>query len=334
VEGVYVDNSNEVEVQKLRLTTIDRISEAMSLMKDGKPAKPLIATSITDIKSSVARNDERVVALLKDLEGQVTEAFSRKDWFDKWGVHYLPSLMRAHLLQLCNNFKDPGVQVYGGKVFNQLRDEADSIFCKLPPPKPSRTPSSGTTVQSMSVYNNSCNPCFDGNALVLMDNGTLKKVKLICKGDRVMSPYGATEVVCVVKTNCYQGKAELVELNGGLVITPWHPVKIQGKWKFPADLGQVVERSCPAVYSFVLKDKHVMLINGIQCVTLGHDFEEEGVKHPYFGSDLVIKDLQCMHGWRSGLVELNSGCLVLDVDTKLVCGLRSDKPNRPVDVAA
>ena len=31
----------------------------------------------------------------------------------KWGKHYLQSLQRAHELQQCNNFKDPGVQFYG-----------------------------------------------------------------------------------------------------------------------------------------------------------------------------------------------------------------------------
>merc|ERR1719359_543228 len=43
---------------------------------------------------------------LEDLEGQVSEAISRQDWFARWGRHYLPSLQRAHELQQCNNFKD------------------------------------------------------------------------------------------------------------------------------------------------------------------------------------------------------------------------------------
>ncbi len=41
----------------------------------------------------------RVEALLADLEGQVTQAVSREDWFRKWGRHYLPSLQRAHELR-------------------------------------------------------------------------------------------------------------------------------------------------------------------------------------------------------------------------------------------
>lgn len=43
--------------------------------------------------------------LLKDFTGQVSEACSRSDWFNKWGKHYLLSLGRSHELQQANNFK-------------------------------------------------------------------------------------------------------------------------------------------------------------------------------------------------------------------------------------
>ena len=68
---------------------------------------------------SAVVSNEWTKGLLEDLEGQVridnfeflrfrfhsslwrqvTAALSRKDWFQKWGVHYLPSLARAHILQ-------------------------------------------------------------------------------------------------------------------------------------------------------------------------------------------------------------------------------------------
>ena len=38
--------------------------------------------------------DEYINDLVKDLNGQVQEAISREDWFNKWGVHFLPSLTR------------------------------------------------------------------------------------------------------------------------------------------------------------------------------------------------------------------------------------------------
>ncbi|CAF2783679.1 unnamed protein product [Rotaria sp. Silwood2] len=62
------------------------------------------------MKLAANGDDDFIKDLLADLTGQVQEALGKQEWFNKWGVHYLPSLTRAHLLQLCNNFKDPGVQ--------------------------------------------------------------------------------------------------------------------------------------------------------------------------------------------------------------------------------
>merc|ERR1719330_187022 len=84
--------------------------------------------------------------LMEDLTGQVSEALSRPDWYLRWGVHYLPSLMFAHLSQQCNNFKDAGVQFYGGRLFKQLREAADRIFIELPPPTPTAVPPTPSVV--------------------------------------------------------------------------------------------------------------------------------------------------------------------------------------------
>jgi len=310
----------EVERHRHRLEAIDCIRRGVVLMKekDQQQAQKIVKNLIQQIKGSATNSNPNVQALLKDLEGQVTEAFSKSDWFTKWGVHYLPSLVNAHLLQICNNFKDPGVQVYGGKLFTELRDKADDIFVKLPPPKPSHHTTA--PVQNMAVYHRSGGVCFHGESMVQMANGKQKMVKDITKGSRVMTPSGKAEVLCVVKTHCLGNTTSLVQL-GGLLITPFHPVRINGKWEFPCNLGQVMERPCTAVFSFVLKEKHIMIINGIECVTLGHDFQNEVVQHPYFGSRRVIEDLEKMRGWNSGVVDLQSGCLVHDSATSLVCGL-------------
>jgi hypothetical protein len=39
-------------------------------------------------------NDKYLTDLLTDLTGQVKQAFSQYDWFEKWGRHYLPSITR------------------------------------------------------------------------------------------------------------------------------------------------------------------------------------------------------------------------------------------------
>jgi len=121
-----------------------------------------IRDTIELVKSSPACEEENTKALLEDMCGQTLEAVSKAEYFNKWGVHYMPSLMFAHRLQQCNNFKDPGVQVYGGSLFAEIRDEADDIFNNLPAPTPSvRSRShqvSHAAPVSMSAYNN----CYGG----------------------------------------------------------------------------------------------------------------------------------------------------------------------------
>merc|ERR1712045_702080 len=78
-------------------------------------------------------------ALYQDLRGQATEAISTRDYYNSWGKHYLLSLATAHLHQFCNNFKDPGVQLYGrGSLFSETQETLDDIFAKVPPPVASR----------------------------------------------------------------------------------------------------------------------------------------------------------------------------------------------------
>jgi len=316
---------------------VDRIRLALSKTKndDVKPAKQIVNRLIQEIGLSPIRKEVYVVDLLKDLQGQITEAFSREDWYKKWGKHFLPSLMRAHLLQHCNNFKDPGVQHYAGKFFSQIRDQMDDLFCTLPPPKPSfkinapdlqkNTYSHVAPPVSMHQYHNPSSGCIGGGCSVSMANGTIKKVEEIKKDDLVSSTDGkSSKVLCVVKSYCHNGKAQLVELEGGLLITAWHPVRIENRWYFPCHLGKLVEKSCQVVYNFVLENEHVVIVNGVECVTLGHGFEGDVIEHPYFGTKRVIEDLQNLSGWDSGVVELRSTSFVRNKTTGLVFSLRED----------
>lgn len=167
----------------------------------------MVERVVRDIQASGCE-DQRIGALIQDLTGQVLESISRKEWYDKWGVHYLPSLCRAHLLQYCANFKDPGLQFYGGALFKALQNEADDIFVKMPPPTPSvvarpatagvrRGATHGPTrtraaapLQSMSAYHNCSGGCFRGDCIVAMADGTAKTVATVRKGDMVEVPGG------------------------------------------------------------------------------------------------------------------------------------------------
>jgi len=104
-----------------------------------------------ELRSSPAIVLDTTQALNEDIQGQSSEALSRHEWYWRWGFHYLPSVVFAHKLQMCNNFKDPGVQHYGGDLFRSIRDEADDIFCKLPAPKPTARTYNRTSTSSFSA---------------------------------------------------------------------------------------------------------------------------------------------------------------------------------------
>lgn len=126
----------EIKVQEVRLKFAELIAEIVSsVTRDGSNVAQVSegVSRFDEISNSIS--DSRILALKEDIKGQVREATSRADWYSKWGLHYLQSLARAHLTQQCNNFKDPGVQTYGGELFNKERDIADDVFVSLPPPE-------------------------------------------------------------------------------------------------------------------------------------------------------------------------------------------------------
>eukprot|EP01134_Creolimax_fragrantissima_P007472 CFRG7472T1 len=278
--------------------------------------------------------------IFADINGQISLALSRNDWFNKWGWHYILSLARSYQLQQCSNFKDPGLQGYGGGIiFTHFQDIADDNFNRLPPPVPSikLRLSNGSTGQtgpiSMRVYNNNNAPCFHGNALVHMSDGTYKKVKDIVKGDRLLAPTRANvpsrtdahdEIVCVVRTVLDEEKKSLmVTLPTGLCLTPWHPIRQDGVWKFPADIEPPAFLHVDAVYSFVIaRTQRSIIINDTECAVLGHGLtENDVVAHSYFGTNAVVNDLMLMNGWEKGLITVTG--VIRNPHNGYVCGLQS-----------
>lgn len=357
--GEKLASTDLVEPHRCRLAFVDALEKAASIAKldSGlnlsedklEEAQNIIKEVATQILASGMKDDEKVAALLEDVQGQCCEALSRLDYWKKWGRHYTPSVMFAHRLQQCNNFKDPGVQFYGGQVFRDLQTTADNAFDSLPAPKltpamwrytgngrvimnpsfvhPTRTtPRTGAApapAVSMAAYNDRYSGCIDGSSLTALASGEPRYVSDVAKGDRLAAFGGkVVDVICVVRTRCNAGHAALVELPGGLRLTPYHPVQVSGKWCFPADLAAAQVFPCDAVYSFVLQGAPDLLAGGVPCIGLGHGIEEGAAKHSYFGTDRVLMDLESLPGYGSGHVELPEGCFVRDPETGIVCGLR------------
>ncbi len=284
-------------------------------------------------------------AFFKDMQGEVPLALDRKT-LRRWGYHFLRSLLAAHRLRLCNNFKDPGVQEYATPLLRHYQYIANDVFNRLPPPAGT---GSGIRIQEMSALNSTDNPCMHGDTLVHMADGSLKKAKDVQQGDQVLtglparsataaSPSNSSSesamVLCVVKTLCSGGQASLVTLpRSGLRVTPYHPVFVGGRWQFPVDLAAATVQACEAVYSFVLAgSRHSsVLINDVPCISLGHGITDDPVAaHPYF-AQAALQDLYHMPGWEQGCITFKPGCLLRQpspadgVHPGLVCGFDSTK---------
>jgi len=323
-------------------------------------ATALVQDWISSAETSTVASEPRVLGLLEDMKGQVSEAISRQDYYERWGKHYIPSLATAHRDQKANNFKDPGVQRYGGELFTSLRDEADDVFMSLPPPE-RENPESDPVFQqylsqaglagaaasvapapraavNMAVYNNAYGGCFDGNCVARVkqtgeDREKWVPVRSLRRGDLVVVPGtdGANSVAtieCVVETRFPTKCAELVAIPsphsdlGPALSTPFHPVRLpDSKWRFPLDVHDPVEVSCEAVYTFILNSGHVMSINGVDYCTLGHGFAGPKIGHSFFGArEKVTRNLMQFKGWSRGHVTLHGGSLLRDPDTSLVTG--------------
>ena len=349
-----------LEAQKLRVTLIEDLKRGYDIQDTATVPEVMLSTKMkslidrtTDSSGDVPATSAKylvdfVSGLLEDLNGQIRLAHSQQSYFNKWGFHYLPSLRCAHQRQQCNNFKDPGVQNYGGTLFQKIRDLADEIFLSLPAPKPSRcmgslwsTSSYSPPAVNMSTFHNAAAGCFEGSGQVALANGKTKLIRDVSKGDRVLCENGTTtaEIECVVRTECSLSlAAELVELPNGLLLTPWHPVMVDGKWQFPMDIvgkSQMLKVDC--VFNFVLGKESgstdeapargkSLMVNGIKCITLAHGIENDLVAtHDFYGTDKVLRALQKYDGYDEGLVKMDECDVQRHDDTGLVCDFRHDK---------
>lgn len=273
---------------------------------------------------------QALTALATDVTGQVAEGLADQKAFDKWGKHYFRSLLFAHRTQLCNNFKDPGVQLYGGAMFSTIRDIADDLFDRLPEPKRTlhRHPTYGVSSTraintgpiNMARYNCAAGGCIAGHNTIVTPAG-LRRVDALRRGDKVVSAGGVVATVrCVVVNKCATGRAFFVRFPGGALLTPYHPVRDDsGAWVFPQTLHPVVERECSDVYNLVLDQGHIVVVNGVDAITLGHGRTEGVLAHPYLGTTRVVDDLAHCRGWALGRVHLAR--FVRDPATKLLCGV-------------
>ena len=92
-------NEKTLNQQKLRLDFVDTIRKGYELLRSASfdEHQPNVLNNLQALEERIrnhSTDDSYLTDLLADLTGQVNQAFSRVEWFQKWGRHYLPSLTR------------------------------------------------------------------------------------------------------------------------------------------------------------------------------------------------------------------------------------------------
>jgi hypothetical protein len=295
-------------------------------------------------KSAIA--NPTVTALMRDIssssadEGQIGMS---PRYFRKWGEHYMRSYVSAQQLQQAMNFKDPGLQIYGGDLFKAIKDVADEKFNDLPVPTPSlgvvetttrafasasasasgagfpqSAPALAPTFSMGMAYNNAQNgSCFAGHCLVRMADDSQKKMSEIVRGDSVWTPSGPANVIA--RVTCHGAKQECIQLKD-LIITPWHPVLYKGQWQYPIHLqAKNPSVALDTVFNLVLDKHHIVSVEGYECITLAHNLTDPVVVHPYFGTNAILRDLEKQAGWDTGIPTFKNLIAQRDPDSGLIC---------------
>ena len=319
-----------------RYMVVEECRKMVNYNKIGNHAESneLFKQLVQKLESSKSKDTPLTIGLLKNLKGdssnpgQINLAINNLQYFNKWGEYYIDQLTRSMNQQIKPNFKDEGCP-FGGDTFESIVDRSSDIFDTLPPPEPSLINksrynyggiSSGpapTRVATLAAYNDPGGGCFDSNCMITMADGSQKILSRLLKGDCIQSVdkdnnITTANVVCILEMKIKSGIREFVDLSGGLYITPWHPVKYNGEWVFPADIKNPIIRSCESIITLVLDSHHVGFINGHQCIMLGHGFTDGVLQHPYYGTERVINDLKKNYGWETGKV------VVYDTDVKFI----------------
>lgn len=317
------------------------------------PASFLPALQATLEAISSGAPSSRTTALLTDLsdpaadKGQIAKAFATPAAFNRWGRHYIPTVISSLQNGWAINFKDAlSTEAFGTPLTRAHVTRGDTLFMSLPPPTSTMATVSAygrSQPLSMASVHNSAGPCFLPGSLVRMADGTEKRCDQIQPGDVDAAGY---RIQCVIKT--LVPFADIVRLSGPLRpanaqpipddagFTLWHPVlpAYGGEWSHPATLGTVERVATNAIYNFVLASPPgeaerpgMLIVNGLHTCTMGHNFRANAViDHPYFGARRpgqrhILDDLEQQPGWEHGYVTWSNLQVAHDPATGMICGM-------------
>ena len=354
--GVAISKNITVDIHKNRYDVINSIRKMINynLVDDYNSSRNIQLELENQFEEFSKLTDNNLIhGLLNNLKqitgeknsGQINMAVTNPNYFNKWGKYYLDQVCRSLNNQQKPNFKDKGMP-FGGPTFENLVDQASNIFNSLPPPEPSliNTPYTGISSYQtsqrpivMANLNNASGGCFDSNCTITMADGSIKILKNLKKGDKILScdlnniPQIAS-IICILEIKITYGIREMVDFEGGLYITPWHPIKYKNKWVFPANIKAPIIKCCNSIITLILDNHHIGFINGYQCIMLGHNYKNEILNHPYYGTDAIINTMKDHYGWESGKVILNETSISFIKENEMTSSIKIDSSTTKIDV--
>ena len=295
----YTKSNSDIMDEYYRNQLINLINENLK-PKDFKKTAAEVK-KLYDKINKIEKKTEFMKNLLIDLidpdpnHGQVEKALSEQ-YYKKWGLNYLLSFLRFHIVEQCGNFKDQSLKKYENADFDEMRKIGNKIFTNLPPPESDCGGKDLDSHQFNNIFYNAYGGCFNGDAFVELKNGK-KKVKHLKKGDILSN--GAI-VQCLVENKI--NKVENVVNINNVYFSLYHPVEIDGEWVFPCEHFKVTKKFIDCWYNLVLKNKHEVFLNGVKAITLGHNRKDGILSHPYFGANKVIDALKKYDSFNSGFI--------------------------------
>ena len=334
------DNEKEVNTHICRYLTVENIRKMINYnrVQDYTNALATFNTTLSLLNEEKKKNNNDLInGIIKNLyddsavketnNSQVYLAISNIDYFKKWGEFYLDQLSGSLNKQIKPNFKDAAC-AFGGEIFEEIVDKASDIFDTLPPPTPSLLNrrsiynNNATSNYSsnyypnysqrapinMAAFNNAGGGCFDINSKISMADGSKKLAKDLKKDDLILTitkegDYSISDVLCVVETKIDSKEREMCKIDE-LYITPWHPIKYNNEWVFPENIVKSKLVKCESMITLVLKTDHILIVDDIPCISLGHNYKDSILNHSFYGTSKVIEFLSKQDGWNNGHIIL------------------------------
>ena len=258
-------------------------------------------------------NNQAMIALANDIDGEIKLGMDH--YSITWGKSYLQTLVFAHGAEFSENFKDSSLQYYGGELFHDLRMKFDDMYInmkfRVPHYKTSTTGKDWKDVSSMITYHGQGIPCYGYGSKILTDKGYLS-IQELKKGAQIYDGNHYNTVKCILRTSI-TSFTKMCKI-GDLLITPWHPIYVDGIWMFPCETHpQEYDYYVPYVYSVYAPGAKIAILNGVETATLAHGIENENViSHDFWGTQKCIEVLMQMRGWSDGVITISQGDVEAD----------------------